>query len=135
MDKMTPRERVIFSHGKERADLEMFNAIIESANHDIRLDRLVWLAAVALATVAVVIGFVRHGVMDSHDIELIVVIALAFIVPRIVSYLTINRLKWLVNLERVAYNRLVNDVSLKFGFEELQQDEKDAKGDAKPDSK
>lgn len=127
MNGMTPEERVSYSHGRIKRDMDDFQRQIDRMHHDIMRERNLWFALVAVSTVLIVAVFYLAGPNSIIDYILIATVFVAFTVIRFVSYSAMKRQIAMLEGMQFLYSRLANDTTVKFVSESMKVEDDAAK--------
>lgn len=132
VDKMTPKERVTFAHGKVKSSLENMRLTLGHQHMDITNKRQAWLAVTGSSLFLWVFALIYHGLKDWQDIILDAAIICSFIIINAMTYSIINNQIMFSNLLLELYSDLANSETLKFGTEDMAVE--NVKPNIKPDS-
>jgi len=127
MEHMTPEERVAYSHGRINRDLGEFEEYISRMRRQLKQSMDVWLIAMLLSALGLIATIVLSGISDWRDYVFIGFVVLVFTILRVISYVTLTTLIQMADGLMRLFSRLADDLTLKYGFEELklQSDRKD----------
>lgn len=125
MDKMTPEERVDYSHSRIKRSMDEFQRQIDKMHSDILHERNLWIVLVIISTALIVVVFYIAGPSSLIDYALIATVFIAFSVIRIVSYRAMKRQIAMLEGMMFLYSRLADDTTIQFVSESMKV-EKDA---------
>lgn len=123
MESMTPEQRISYSHGRIKRDMDDFQRQIDRMHKDILRERYLWFVMVAISTALIVAVFYVAGASSFMDYALIVTVFVTFSVIRLVSYRAMKRQVAMLEGMQFLYSRLADDTTVKFVSESMKVDE------------
>ena len=121
MDTMTPEERIAYSHGRIKRDMDDFQRQIDLMHRDILRERNLWFILVVISTALIVAVFFFSGANSLYI--LIVTVFVTFSVVCLVSYRAMKRQIAMLEGMHYLYSRLANDTTVKFVSESMKIEE------------
>lgn len=119
MERMTPEERVAYSHGRINRDLGEFEEYISRMRRQLKQSMDVWVIAMLLSGVGLIATIMLSGISDWRDYVFIGFVVVTFTVLRAISYVTLTTMIQMADGLMRLFARLADDLTLKYGFEEM----------------
>ncbi len=127
MDRMTPEERIAYAHGSLKRDMSEFEDYIIAMRERLKQARTVWIVSAVVSILGMATTAALAKLQSVRDWAIFVFVAAMFTIQGGISYamfsIAIRMAKGLTHL----LSHMIDDTSLRFGFEEMRLDGLDVK--------